>query len=576
MKRSTLKNIALTSIVSTGLLLGSCDLIKDLNYKVKENPLEMHGDEVDLQINATFVEKGLNAKAVVEVTPTFICKDGTEIPFEMAVYQGAKAAGNGTVIPKEGKTVVYNSTLPYNPCMQEGELVVKLVVKKGKKETVKEEITTEKIADVTIITPYLMEFDDKVIMANDEFVRTTEESINAVINYKKGKFNVNGSELKDQDIKDLEIFATDAAINIRREMKSVNVMSYASPEGEIDKNANLAGDRAASAAAYVSKLMKKLNFAPGMEEAFISKTPKGEDWDGFSAEVQKTTHEDKDLILRVLEMTQDPNKREQDIRNMAKTYKFLEKDVLPQLRRSMITLTYDQIGWSDEELTALTTTNPDTLTVEEVLFAATLTEDLNEKLRIYKIAEKNFVEDYRGANNVGYILYLQSDLDGAGAQFEKANGIEANPISINNIGAVTHVKAGNDKAGREKALELFTEAGTANETKYNMGLVKIQSADYADALANMDGNNTLNVAIAKIVSGDAAGALEVIDAAENNDSALAYYLKAIVGARTNNSDLVFSNLKTAMEKDADFKTKASKDREFVKYFLNADFKAMVD
>jgi len=249
---------------------------------------------------------------------------------------------------------------------------------------------------------------------------------------------------------------------------------------------------------------------------------------------------------------------------------------LPQLRRSMITLTYDQIGWSDEELTALTTTNPDTLTVEEVLFAATLTEDLNEKLRIYKIAEKNFVEDYRGANNVGYILYLQSDLDGAGAQFEKANGIEANPISINNIGAVTHVKAGNDKAGREKALELFTEAGTANETKYNMGLVKIQSADYADALANMDGNNTLNVAIAKIVSGDAAGALEVIDAAENNDSALAYYLKAIVGARTNNSDLVFSNLKTAMEKDAEFKTKASKDREFVKYFLNADFKAMVD
>jgi len=576
MKRSTLKNIALTSIVSTGVLLGSCDLIKDLDYKVKENPLEMHGDEVDLQINATFVEKGLNAKAIVEVTPTFICKDGTEIPFEMAVYQGAKAAGNGTVIPKYGKTVVYNSTLPYNPCMQEGELVVKLVVKKGKKETVKEEFTTEKIADGTIITPYLMEFDDKVIMANDKFVRTTEESINAVINYKKGKFNVNGAELKDQDIKDFEIFATDAAINIRKEMKGVNVMSYASPEGEIDKNANLAGDRATSASAYVSKLMKKLNFAPGMEEAFISKTPKGEDWDGFSAEVQKTAHEDKDLILRVLEMTQDPNKREQDIRNMAKTYKFLEKDVLPQLRRSVITLTYDQIGWSDEELTALTTTNPDTLTIEEVLFAATLTEDLNEKLRIYKIAEKNFVDDYRGANNVGYVLYLQGDLDGAGVQFEKANGIEANPISTNNIGAVMHVKAGNDKAGREKALELFTEAGTANETKYNMGLIKIQSADYAEALANMDGYSTLNIAIAKIVSGDAAGALEIIEAADNNDSALAYYLKAIVGARTNNSDLVFSNLKTAIEKDADFKAKVSKDREFVKYFLNADFKAMID
>lgn len=576
MKKSTLKNIALTSMVSTGFLLGSCDLIKDLNYKVKDNPLEMHGDEVALQINATFVEKGLNAKAIVEVTPTFICKDGTELPFEMAVYQGAKAAGNGTVIPKEGKTVVYNSTVPYNPCMEEGELVVKLVVKKGKKEAVKEEMTTEKIADGTIITPYLLQFDDKVIMATDKFVRTTEESTKAVINYKKGKFNVNGAELKDQDIKDFESFATDAAINIRREMKNVNVMSYASPEGEVDKNANLAGDRASSGSEYVSKLMTKLNFAPGMEESFISKTPKGEDWDGFKTEVQKTTHEDKELILRVLEMTQDPNKREQDIRNMAKTYKFLEKDVLPQLRRSSITLTYDQIGWSDEELTNLTTTNPDTLNVEEVLFAATLTEDLNEKLRIYRIAEKNFVGDYRGVNNVGYILYLQNDLDAAGAQFEKANGIQSNPISTNNIGAVTHVKGGNDKAEREKALELFTEAGNANETKYNMGLLKIQSADYADAIANMDGYKTLNVAIAMIVSGDAAGALEVIEAAENNDSALAYYLKAIVGARTNNSDLVLNNLKTAFEKDADLKMKASKDREFVNYFLNADFKAILD
>jgi len=570
MKRSTVKNMALATAVTSSLLLGSCNLLKDLEYKVKEDPMEMHGDEVDLQINATFVEKGLNKKAVVEVTPTFICKDGSEIPFDMAVYQGEKAAGNGTVIPKEGKTVVYNSTRPYNPCMEEGELVVKLVVKKGKKQTVKDEITTDKIADGTIITPLLMEFDDKVILAEDKFVRTTEETTEAVINYQKGKFNVRNTELKDQDILDFDAFATDAVTNIRREMKNVNVMSYASPEGEVDKNANLASDRATSGSEYVAKLMKKVNFEPGMQQGFVSKSPKGEDWDGFSAEVKKTNHEDKELILRVLEMTKDPNKREQDIRNMAKTYQFLEREVLPQLRRSVITLTYDQIGWSDEELIGLTTTNPDTLTVEEILYTATLVEDLNEKLRIYKLAEKNYGADYRGVNNVGYILYLQNDVDGAGAQFEKANGIESNSISTNNIGAVTHVKG-----DREKALELFTEAGSANETKYNLGLIKIQQGEYADALANMDGYQTLNVAIAKIVSGDAAGALEVIDAAENNDSALAYYLKAIVGARTNNSDLVLSNLKTAIEKDAAFKTKASKDREFIKYFSNADFKALL-
>lgn len=571
MKKSTVKNMAIASIATSSMLLSSCTLLKDLDYKVKENPMEMHGDKVALQINATFAEKGLNSKAIVEVTPTFICKDGgTEIPFDMKVYQGAKAAGNGEVIPKEGKSVVYNSTIPYTACMEEGELVVKLVVKKGKKQTVKDEITTDKIADGTIITPYLLQFDDKVIMATDNFVRTTTEETSAVINYDKGKFNVKSGELKDQDVIAFESFVTDAVTNVRREMKGINVMSYASPEGEVDINTNLATDRATSASEYLAKLMKKVAFEAGMQESFTTKSPKGEDWDGFKKEVEKTTHEDKELILRVLQMTQDPVKREQDIRNMAKTYKFLEKDVLPQLRRSQMKLTYDQIGWSDDELKELTKSNPDTLTVEEVLYTANLVDDLNEKLRIYKLAEKNFPNDYRGVNNVGYVLYLQSDVDGAAAQFEKANGIEANSICTNNLGAVAHVKG-----DKEKARELFNEAGSANETNYNMGLIKIQDGEYADALAKMDGYKTLNVAIAKIVSGDANAALEVIDASDDNDSALAYYLKAIVGARTNSSDMVLSNLKTAIEKDAALKAKASKDREFIKFFTNADFKAIV-
>ena len=269
-------------------------------------------------------------------------------------------------------------------------------------------------------------------------------------------------------------------------------------------------------------------------------------------------------------MTQDPNKREQDIRNMAKTYKFLEKDVLPQLRRSQIILTYDKVGWSDAELLELTKSNPDTLTVEEVLYAATLVEDLNEKLRIYRIGEKNFSADFRAVNNAGCILYWQSDVAGAGAQFEKANGIESNSICTNNIGAVTHVNG-----DMEKARELFTDAGNANETRYNLGLIKIIDGDYGDAMANMDGYKTLNLAIAKIVNGEAEAALEIIDAADNNDSDLAYYLKAVIGARTKNTDMVLKNLKTAIEKNADWKKKAAKDREFVNYFTNADFKAVI-
>lgn len=568
MKNNTLKGLSIATVLAGSVLMSNCTLVKDLEYDVKQNPLEMHGDKVSVQINAKFVEKGLNKKAIVEVTPTFVCKDGTEIPFKTETYQGPKAAGNGTVIPKEGKTVVYTDEIPYQPCMEEGELVVKILPKKGTKE--KEVITTDKIADGTIITPLLIVLDDKVILAKDEFVRTTTEETSATINYDKGKFNVKKSELKEQDIVDFEAFVTDATTNVRREMKSIKIQSYASPEGEIDLNENLAKDRASSAEEYAMGLMKKVNFEAGQQEGFYTLDPKGEDWAGFKTEVEKTTHEDKELILRVLQMTQDLNKREQEIRNMAKTYKFLEKDVLPQLRRSQIFLTYDKIGWSDDELKELTKTNPDTLTVEEILYAATLYDDLNEKLRVYKLAEQNYPNDFRGVNNVGYVLYLQNDIDGAAAQFEKANGIQANSIVTNNIGAVTHVKG-----DREKALELFNEAGSANETKYNIGLIKIQMGEYADALSNMDGYNTLSVALAKILSGDPNAAAEVIDNSEDSDVALAYYLKAIIGARTNNSDMLLNNLKIAIEKDGEFKTKAAKDREFIKYFENADFRAIV-
>jgi tetratricopeptide (TPR) repeat protein len=558
MRKNNLKGIALASVVAGGMLMNSCDLVKDIEYTVKQNPLEMHGDKVNLEINGKFIEKGLHKKAIVEVTPTFVCKDGTEIPFDTKIFQGYKAAGNGEVIPKEGKAFSYTSTVPYNGSMEEGDLVVKVLPKKGTKT--KDLITTDKIADGTIITPLLVQFDDKVIFSKDNFVRTTEETTAATINYAKGKFDVKGAELKQEDIVAFEAFATEASTNPKREMKSINIMSYASPEGEVDKNANLASDRAGSAATYTNKLMTKINFAAGQQAGFVSQTPKGEDWDGFKAEVSKTSHEDKELILRVLEMTSDPVKREEDIRNMAKTYSFLEKEVLPQLRRSTMTLTYDKIGYSDEELKQLSKTNPDILNVEELLFTAGLYEDLNEKLRVYKETERLFGNDYRAANNVGYVLYLQNDIDGAAAKFEKANGLESNATTLNNLGAIAHVKG--DKAA---AVEYFGQAGSSPEVNYNKGIVAIQDGNYADAISNMGDNKTLNVALAKILNGEADAAMAIIDASSDADAALAYYLKAIVGARTSNKDLMLNNLKSAIAKDASLKEKAKKDREFIKY-----------
>ena len=554
------------SILSVVTLFNSCSTIKELEYNVTENPLQMHADDVTLQINGKFIEKGLNAKATADVTPIFVCNDGTEIAFQTEMFQGPKAAGNGKVVPKEGTSFSYSSTIPYQKCMEEGVIKVRVLAKKGDKE---EELYSDKIADGTVITPYLIQLDDQVIAAKDAFQRITSHNMDAVINFNKGQATVKSSELKDQDIVDLMDFALDAITNPRREMKSINVQSYASPEGEIDKNENLAKDRAESAKAVVIKKMKKMKFEAGQADTFYSLDPKGEDWSGFKTEVEKTTHEDKELILRVLQMTTDLNKREQEIRNMAKTYTFLEKEVLPQLRRSQLSLSYDKVGFSDEELKELSKTNPDTLNVEELLFTATLYDDLSEQLRVYSEALRLFPNDWRTANNVGYVQYLQGDLDAAGTSFEKASQASENETVSNNIGAVAHMKG-----DRERAMELFTAAGSSSETKYNMGLLNIQQGLYDEAVTNMGANNTFNSALANLLSGDADAAAQAIDESNAKEEAMSYYLKAIIGARTNNSEMMMDNLKIAFEKDGDLKSKAKRDREFIQYFENADFLAI--
>lgn len=558
------KSIAIASLVTTGAFLNSCDLVKDLDYKVLEDPLEMHGDEVSLKITGNFIEKGLNKKARVEITPIFVCKDGTEIPFDMTAFKGEKAAGEGTVVPKAGKSFAYSSTRPYQSCMEEGTVIVTIKPFKGDKE--KDEITTDKIADGTIITPLLIQLDDQVIAAGDQFVRTTSETTTAVINYDKAKSNIKTAELKQDDIKAFEAFITDAQTNVRRDVKGINIVSYASPEGEVDKNENLAADRATSAEFYITNFYKKAE----LTAATITKSPKGEDWDGFKTEVGKTTHPDKELILRVLEMTSDLNKREQDIRNMAQTYKFLEKEVLPQLRRSQMVVSYDQIGWSDEELKQLTKSNPDTLTVEEFLYTAELVEDLNEKLRIYKESERLFPNDYRTSNNVGYILYMQNDVAGAKAKFEIANGLEQNPISMNNLGAVAHMEG-----DRVKAKEILAKAGSSPETNYNLGLIAIQDGEYGEALEKFGDNQTFNVALAQVLSDDTAGASSTLDASSEIDEAYAHYLRAIIAARGDDAAGVATHLTAAIAKDSSWKAKAAKDAEFLKLRDNAAVAAII-
>jgi outer membrane protein OmpA-like peptidoglycan-associated protein len=565
MKKQSIKGLAFLAVA--GSLVTSCDLLKDLDYKVTPNPLEMHGDSVRVKVDVTFPEKGIKKKAKAEITPML---GGTAL--KTVTVLGEKAEGNGDKIQyKPGGKMVYEDVVAYKPEFENADLMVTGKVYKGAKEK-EGAFTDTKIADATIITPFLVNKDFKVVYAKDEFKRVTEQTYVAQINFDKGKAIVKPTELKDKDIVDYSNWLTTAQTNPKIAIKTINVTGYASPEGEVAKNDNLSTERAEAAKTASMDLAKKAKNDKAQTEVY-NLSGRGEDFDGFKKELQASTmnEDEKNLIIRVLEMNSDPATRETEMRNMGKTFTFLDKNIFPKLRRSEITTVYDLTGYSDEELKAVSVATPDSLDLEELLFTATLTNDLNEKLRLYNVAMKNYSNDYRAYNNAGAVLYQQNKMADAKAKFEKANSLKDNTISKNNLGAVAGV-AGD----RTKAKQLLGQAkGAGSEVSYNLGILNIQDGKYADAVSNFGSDNSFNKGLAQMLNGSADAAVKTIDASADKESAQGYYLKAVAAARQNNVDAVVSNLKNAFGKDGSLKAKALKDREFLKFAENAAFTGIV-
>lgn len=565
MKKQSIKVLAFVAVAGTAV--SSCTLLKDLEYDVDPCPLEMHGDSVAVTVNITFPEKGINKKASAEITPMI-----GETALKPVTFMGEKATGNGNVIAyKPGGKYTYTDVVAYKPAMENTELMITGTVSKAGK--VKDEIDPISICKGTIVTPLLVEKSGQVIMADDKFERITPQTTEATINYLKGKSNVRSSELKEDDIVAIQEWLAAAETNAKIDIKNIKVTGYASPEGEVAKNSSLSDDRAASGKEAMMGVAEKAKNTKAANGDIYSTSGSGEDFPGFKKALladTKMNEDDKNLVLRVIEMNTSPEEREKSLRDMRATFTYLDKNIFPLLRRSDILTSYDLTGFSDEELKNYSVSNSDTLNLEELLFCATLYEDLNEKLRVYKIAEARYADDFRPANNVGAVLYMQNKVSEAKTKFEKANGIKDNEISKNNLGAVAIVEG-----DREKAWNLLNQAGSSSENSYNKGVLNIQDGNYGDAVSNLGSDASYNKALAQLLNGNASAAVSTIDNSVDKETGRGYYLKAIAAARQDQLNEVVNNLKSAIAKDGSYKAKALKDMEFAAYAENAAFTAIV-
>lgn len=560
MKKKLFLGFATVTLVMTG-----CTSIKDIDYAVTPDPVEMHGDSVKIKIVGTFPEKGLGKKITAVATP----KIG-DIELSPIEVKGEKAVGNGqTIAYKPGGKFTYTEVVAYHPSMEHSELTVSgTAFKKGKEKAT---FGPEKVANATIITPFLLQNDLRVIIGKDNFKRITQESATAQINYAKNRSEVGASELNRQDVKAAINFIGAAVQNPKIALKNITISAYASPEGEEGRNNELSTARSESAKVALQGMLKKSKIQYGQDDAGYITKGKGEDWEGFKNEMEKSSmnEDERNLIIRVLGMYPDPTQREKEIRNMSKTYTFLEKNILPQLRRSQIMINYDLTGYSDEELKSMIKSNPSELNLEELLFTATLFDNLDDKLFAYQEAEKKSPKCWRAINNVGAVLFIQGKTSQAKAKFEQANDIKSTPETLNNLGAVAYMEG-----DFKKAEQLFNQAKAGAETNHNLANLDVKRGKYSAAIGKYS-DASFNKALAQVLDGKLDAASSTLDNSAQSDDAMAHYLRAIIASRKGNDNGVVNSLKSAFAKDASLKTKAAKDREFVKYFENTMFTSIL-
>jgi Flp pilus assembly protein TadD len=555
----------LTTIIAVGFFTSCKSGLTPLtpNYvKADPQPLELIGTQVPVTINATFPAGWFNKKASLTVTPVLRYEGGEAIGDAYA-YQGEKVAGNGQVISlKNGANVVLRSTFNYVPAMQSSQLYLAFKAKVGKKEI---DLPDLEIGNGVLATAALLDATSETpTIAPDKFQRIIKEAHDANILFLIQQAQLRSNELKKGELvqwKDL-VASANAANN---QTVGVEISSYASPDGGYKLNETLAGKREAATEKYLAKEFQKAKIDVPIDARYTA-----QDWDGFKALVEKSNIQDKDLILRVLSMYSDTEQREREIKNISAVYSSLAQDILPQLRRSRLTANVEIVGKSDAEISALAKSNPQELTVEELLYAGALATTTADKEAIYKKTTERFPNDPRGFNNLGAVEFTKGNVAQAETLFNKANQLAGKlPEANMNLGWVALSK--NDVP---KAEQYFGNAAGVAELNNAQGYLAVLKGNYSQATQNFGSTASNNAALSQILAKDYNKALATLNAvkAPNADT---YYLKAIVGARTNNLNNTVNNLKQAIDLKPALAAQAKKDLEFSKYFAESQFLGVV-
>lgn len=543
------------------------------SYTVDPNPLVNNGGTVDVKVTGTIPAKSFHKKATVEFQP-YLKYNGGTLNLKPLTLKGEAVEGEGTVIStKEGGTVTYTDNFEYKAEMQVSELWVKIKVKKGSKE---QQLDDVKLADGIIITSTRVGRGEDVQLAADGYEKVTYATKSANIYYAYNKSNLNWNLKLNKDNKEAYKMMKDF-VGQGWKIKDITIDAWASPEGELSINQKLSDERGAVAKKAVEKDIKAMTRGrnallekEAVEAIQYNVNAKGEDYDGFMKALKASDIAAKDKIANVIKSQATKSQREQQIRNMTVIYAEVE-DMLSVLRRAEVSVTCFEPKFTDEEILTFAFSKPDTLKVNELLYAASLTEDLNKQKTIYKTATIQFPKCWRAWNNLAAVNIKMGNVDNAAKFLAKASELKPNNgLIANNLGVIAAWKQ-----DYKAAADYYKDAqGQGVNTSYNMGVIKMIQGDYAGAMSAFSSKKCdYNLALAQLSNGNAAEATKTLDCGAKSGES--YYLLAVIGARTNNLSMMIDNLRKAIQAVPAYKEEVKKDAEFLKFKDKAEFQALV-
>lgn len=551
------KQILLMASASV-LVLSSCSKLGKLgadNFNVTPTPLEAVGGQVPATINGTFPTKYMKKKAQVTVTPV-LKYEGGEAVGQSTTFQGEKVEGNGTTIQyKVGGTYTMKANFAYVDPMIQSDLYARFDAKKGKK-TVK--IPEVKIGYGVVATSQLLSrCNITAATAPDAYQRIIAQKQEANIKFLINQATLRASELKSVSVKDLgKILKEINDNNETRALTNIEVSAYASPDGKYSFNEKLAEKRQNVSTNYLKKELKKIKMEADVDTKFTA-----EDWEGFQELVSKSNLQDKEVILRVLSMYQDPEEREQQISNMSEVYTDIKQSILPELRRARLIVNYEIIGRSDAQILEQFAADPSKLSVEEMVYGANkLVKDDATRQKWNEAIAKQYPSDYRALNNMAQQAISKGDVAAAQNYLKQAANVNKNASEVNTNLALMALKSG-DVAKAETYLSKGTGSDTFKEV---MGNLNIAKGNYTQAASDLAGVNTNSAALAQILVKDYTSAKTTLSKIKNADATTSY-LQAVLAARTGDASALSSSLKNAIQQDGTLAARAAKDLEFAKY-----------